>query len=74
MSLYDGYDQYYAEHLSPVQLGGVNRAKTARRDAQGRFMPKAEWRQDLWELDENHGQAGARERWRRWREKHSANT
>ena len=40
-SLYSAYDSYYSTRLSPTQLGGVNRVKTARRDRWGRLLPKS---------------------------------
>lgn len=36
--MYSTYDDFYQTHLSPIQLGGLNRAKNAKRDKWGRFM------------------------------------
>lgn len=36
--IYSTYDDFYRTHLSSIQLGGLNRAKTAKRDKWGRFM------------------------------------
>lgn len=43
-------------------LGGINRAKTAERDRQGRFLPKDAMIKALWSLDPEHGKLGGKKR------------
>ena len=62
MSLYSTYDAFYAENIPPARLGGINRAIKARRDKYGRFMPRDEFLQSMWELPERHGRAGGLKR------------
>ena len=61
-STYDYYDEFYSNRPSPLELGGINRSKQAKRDSLGRFMPDNEVGQIIWELDGNHGVKGGKER------------
>lgn len=43
-------------------IGGINRAATAERDLQGRFLPHDQHKCAIWLLDPDHGVRGGRVR------------
>ena len=56
MSLYSCHDTFHETNPLPHVLGGISRAKQARRDSYGRFMPLqqvTEWTPPL-----DHGKRG----------------
>ena len=64
-SMYGSYDEFYADHPFPIQLGGLNRAKSAFRDKQGRFMPNSAIAAEEWHLAADHGVKGGQARARK---------
>jgi hypothetical protein len=58
LGMYARYDDYMSQYGSPSQRGGRSRAMTARRDTQGRYLPK----RGTLAPDPQHGRPGGTKR------------